>query len=682
MVSRVRKTRRACAGAVAIWVAGGLGCSGSEELSAPPVALVEESAPRVPEPEPAAEGPRAVAQPESLDGPTLPDLSDWDCPGGWGAFSPWSGAAGASEAVAARLGFRVCRPPDPPAGCAPGSMPVLGQASCLPLGLECPEYDAWHDEATIRRRAAGFDGKVVYVSPAGHEDGEGTRESPFGSIEDAADWSEDGDILALSKGTFPEEIFLQDEFALVGACEAETLLTVASLEDSEAVVNVDVLGPAMLSDLRISGGTRGIGVVATGLLRVVGVSLHETTGAALWVSPVDPSVEVLLEDVVVSDTQADAESGLGLGIELNAGGLVTLRRTVVEHSQRGAVYVDGKGSRLRAVDTVIRRTRAADGSEWASWAVMVTAGGQAEFERVWVGDNDDLGIYVDGERSEVLLADVVIANTVPASSTAGLARGLSLHGGARAVARRVLVHATRGLGVLFSGPGTFAQVEGLAVLATRPQPGVASAGRGMQVQLGARAEVDRALFSQNRDVGVLAIGPGTVLELSDFAVSDTEPRAAGTGRGRGLEVSQGASGVLTRGFLRNNREAGLAVLGADATASVRDLRVRATRESPCSSDGCPPPGGSGIVVSDGARLEVEGFAVSGSDRAGLHLSEAGSLRARSGVLERNGIGFSGPEAVRPELGTVRVVANDLGHQAGALSLPESSDAIQFTVNAE
>lgn len=682
MVSRVWKTRRPLACAVAVYIAAWLGCSRSEEPPQPPVEVVEESAPRVSEPERSPEVPRVLAQPESMDGPALPDLSDWDCPGGWGASSPWSGAEGASEAVAKRLGFRVCRPPELPAECAPGSMPVLGNGSCVPQGLECPEYDAWHDEATIRRRAAGFDGKVVYVSPAGHEDGEGTRESPFGSIEDAADWAEDGDILALSKGTFSAEIFLQDEFALVGACEAQTLLTVASLDDSDAVVNVDVLGPVTLSDLRISGGTRGIGVLATRLLRVVGVSLHQTTGAALWISPVEQSVEVSLEDVVISDTQPDAESGLGVGVEINAGGLVTMRRTVVERSQHGAVYVDGKRSILRAVDSVIRRTQSTDASDIASWAVMVTGGGRVELDRVWVGDNEDLGVYVDGEHSELVLTDVVIANTAPASDGAGLARGLSMHGGARAVAEHLLVDSNRGLAVLVSGAGTSARMDGLAVLGSRSQPGIASAGRGMQVQQGARVEASRALFHRNRDVGVLATGPGTVLELSDFAVSDTRPREAGVGRGRALEVSTGASGTIFRGILRNNREAGLAVLGAEATASVRDLRVRATRESPCPSASCPPPGGSGIVVSDGALLELEDFEVSGSDLAGLQLAGAGGLRARSGVLRQNRIGFSGPEAGAPEPGTVRAVANDLGREPGNLPLPSSSDSIEFTTSAE
>ncbi|MBW2465066.1 MAG: hypothetical protein JRH11_25680 [Deltaproteobacteria bacterium] len=50
-------------------------------------------------------------------------------------------------------------------------------------------------------------------------------------------------------------------------------------------------------------------------------------------------------------------------------------------------------------------------------------------------------------------------------------------------------------------------------------------GRGMTVQLGATVDVTRALFSRNRDFGVIVMTPGTSAQLSDVVVSQTAEQA-------------------------------------------------------------------------------------------------------------------------------------------------------------
>jgi hypothetical protein len=134
--------------------------------------------------------------------PAPPVLTSWDCPDGWLSVPAFE--AGSIEGIEP---YNICRPPPLPEDCPLGSMALVGHAECVQQGLACPEGDDWHDEATIRSRAEGFDGRIWYVSPQGDDDtGDGTRQAPLATIDEAMTISSSGHILALGVRQFDESI--------------------------------------------------------------------------------------------------------------------------------------------------------------------------------------------------------------------------------------------------------------------------------------------------------------------------------------------------------------------------------------------------------------------------------------------------------------------------------------------
>jgi hypothetical protein len=54
-------------------------------------------------------------------------------------------------------------------------MPLLGASECVRQGVPCPSGgQRWHDEATIRAQAPGYDGGILFVAPDGDDGGLGT----------------------------------------------------------------------------------------------------------------------------------------------------------------------------------------------------------------------------------------------------------------------------------------------------------------------------------------------------------------------------------------------------------------------------------------------------------------------------------------------------------------------------
>ena len=62
--------------------------------------------------------------------------------------------------------------------------------------------------------------------------------TPFGTVASAMNAATDGDIIALAKGTFTEEVNLRNGVTLWGACVAETVLTSSIAELGAGVVQV------------------------------------------------------------------------------------------------------------------------------------------------------------------------------------------------------------------------------------------------------------------------------------------------------------------------------------------------------------------------------------------------------------------------------------------------------------
>lgn len=155
-------------------------------------------------------------------------------------------------------------------------------------------------------------------------------------------------------------------------------------------------------------------------------------------------------------------------------------------------------------------------------------------------------------------------------------------------------------------------------------------GRGVSLESGARADIQRTIIDGNREAGLLVLDVGTQLILEDAVVRDTQSRSADDGLGSGLIVILGAQAQVRRAQLTRNRHAGIFVNGASSEALLEDVVVDDIFGR--ASDGLS----AGLGVEGGARAEVRRAAFVQNREVGIHVFGEGRARApeRHGPVQR------------------------------------------------
>src|SRR5687768_12626701 len=101
--------------------------------------------------------------------------------------------------------------------CPVGEAHFPGTDGCERLGPPCPA-GPFADPETVHHYAELGASGAVYVAP-GSTSGDGTREHPFGSVEEAAVGRPY--VIVLAKGTYPP-VIADEPLRLIGACPEET----------------------------------------------------------------------------------------------------------------------------------------------------------------------------------------------------------------------------------------------------------------------------------------------------------------------------------------------------------------------------------------------------------------------------------------------------------------------------
>jgi hypothetical protein len=242
-------------------------------------------------------------------------------------------------------------------------------------------------------------------------------------------------------------------------------------------------------------------------------------------------------------------------------------------------------------------------------------------------------------RSGVTLWGACVAETILTSSVEQTAEGVVTPQGSDVVVRNVQFASAR-RPAAFVPAGTSLTLEAVAVedvefvalvvygagllvardikvRATRSRMSNQNGGSPLVVLDGA-AEVRRAAFERNRDIGVIVDGPGATLVLEDAVVRDQLPRDTDRQRGRGIEVSEGTA-TVTRSAILRNLEAGVLVWNGgllDLTdAVVRDTRVREADSAM----------GVGITVAYGAGITGGRLLIERNVGSGIITTEGGSF---------------------------------------------------------
>ncbi|WP_437985175.1 right-handed parallel beta-helix repeat-containing protein [Sorangium sp. So ce117] len=593
----------------------------------------------------------------------------------------------------------VCQPAGLPAdmACPPGEL-ALESGECQPAGVppeacgegfagdgnggcaailpqeECPEGQmAIPGETSCREVAPCGDGpwgdiaveattQFVDQAYAGG-DSDGTRTKPWTTIQRGIDEAVDGAIVAVTDGSYAEDVEIAGKAVrLWGRCPALVEIrgtnpsAAAILVDGDAATGTEIRGLAVTGEgagLGVSGardvtieqvwvhGTGSWGINAQKATRgrtsmvLRGSLIEQNRVAGVFVENSDATIE----STVVRATQpsADGESGWGIGVQddpdTGERASVSVRACVVEQNHDAGVFVGGSDATIEA--TVVRATQpSADGTGGRGIVVQddPDPGERASVtvRASLVEQNHDAGVAVIG--SEATIESTVVRGT-PLNADGTGAWGIVIHDdpdtGERGsvTVRASLVEQNHDAGVAVIGSD--ATIEATVVRATQPSAD-GTLGRGIVVQedpdTGERGSVTvrASLVEQNHEAGVAVIGSDATIEAS--VVRATQPRADGN-LGRGIHVQKSpdrgerASVTVRASLVEQNHGTGVFVHGSDATieASV----VRATQPN---ADG----GGQGINVE--------------ADR---DTGEPASVRVRASLVEQNhetGVFVSGSDA--------------------------------------
>jgi hypothetical protein len=263
------------------------------------------------------------------------------------------------------------------------------------------------------------------------------------------------------------------------------------------------------------------------------------------------------------------------------GGAVELSKSIVESSDQYGALVDSGGASMNLEDVAILDTRADFVPQGR--ALFVSVDGAATLRRVLSLRSVQNAISLAGPAVSLVGEDLTIIDTQAQPDDLTHGRGLMMEGGARAEIDRMWIDRSREAAIIAIHDDTFLDVEDLTITNTLPRDADSRFGRGLVVEYGSDAEVRRALIADNLDAAVYVNQPSTSLLLEDAVVRDTGSEVSSTSRGRGMEVILGASTTLHRVDVIRNREVGVLV-SSGSSLSFEDLRILDTAPSEWDGD--------------------------------------------------------------------------------------------------
>ena len=281
---------------------------------------------------------------------------------------------------------------------------------------------------------------------------------------------------------------------------------------------------------------------------------------------------------------------------------------------------------------MVRDTQGQESDGKYGLGVQVQDGANVEVSRSLFERNRDIGVFSFGNGTILSLTDTIVRETLGRNGDRQFGRGLEVQEGAIVEVSRAVFERNREFGVYAIGDGTILNLTDVIVRETQSQENDRLWGRGLSVQEGAQVTVNRAVFERNRDVGVKAAHAGTILSLTDVIVRETQSRESDGMGGAGLAVQQGAQVEVSRAVFERNRDVGVLAGHADTILSLTDVIVRETQHR--ESDGMGGGGGAGLHVQNGAHAEVSRSLFERNRSVGVVAGYAGTILSLTDVIVR------------------------------------------------
>ncbi|MBI2893324.1 MAG: hypothetical protein HYY06_07205, partial [Deltaproteobacteria bacterium] len=384
------------------------------------------------------------------------------CPEGW------------REKVDPDIAALVTCDPWPEGGqqsCAEDEAHFPGGPGCERIGPPCPDGE-WPAEIPA-------DARVLYVRAGEPEGGDGTRERPFGWISEAVADASDGDVIALSKGLFDEEVRIDRAVTLLGACVLET--RIAPSETGAQPAALTLRAATVVRNLQVGGAGPGIDALETnGTAELDSVLVREATKVGVNVgsrATID-AMELAIRETASGLIEPRLEAGVGL--DASGGAQVRLERAAIERSIRRGVRARDEGTALAAAGLVVADTQ-------YGWGVAALGGAQVTLRRtvVEVERGQVIGVGVEDQGTALMAENLVLSGD-----------GLSASGGARVTLDRSEVAGCEAVGVWALGEGTVLTAADLVISDTLPQESDGTFGVGLSVTAAALVTLERAVLER------------------------------------------------------------------------------------------------------------------------------------------------------------------------------------------
>ncbi|MDF1565435.1 MAG: hypothetical protein P1V51_20530 [Deltaproteobacteria bacterium] len=332
--------------------------------------------------------------------------------------------------------------------CPGGSMRLLGERECVPIGPDCPlgfesEDDGWGCRPVVAagpcvngtREALGdaacqpvadcrmgtSPDATHFVDPAGSTDA-----THFRSIRAAVSAAPQGAVIAVAAGTYVENVVITRPITLIGSCPTDTILQAPALDPGMGILFQGVRG-ATVSHLTVRGFLPGLGAVGGAEALVVHSVIEDSI--AYGAIAIETGTRLSINQSAIRGTRAGAGEVTGNAVAVNDGGRLEVVDSTLSDNVGVAAYVSGTGS-LHLDRTVVLRTTLDTGLQ-SDAGVKVHAGGT-----LWIGGSailgsSGIGVVASDPRTRLTILDSTIADTV--SDDTGLSGfGLAVLGGADA----------------------------------------------------------------------------------------------------------------------------------------------------------------------------------------------------------------------------------------------------------
>ncbi len=485
--------------------------------------------------------------------------------------------------------------------CPLGTMPLLGQTGCHPVGRACPEGD-WPEELPN-------DVPLLYVQPGGTGDGL-SPENPMGSIQQALEAALPQSWVILSKGEYTEPVVSNRDVNIRGACATETLINPIFTDDEQALldslsleltedfvagVRIEGEGDRRFEDIGFQSNAIGISIVdVVGTVTLQGIWVHDAVLLGIGVA----GSQVDIDSIAVTGVRPTQAGTAGAGMYSVLGSTINVASSYFYQNCFIGFGMKDQGTQVSATDLIVHASSPYpdDHPEFAGsygWGIQVFDGSSFTGERILSQDNQGAGFVLSGAAplAEATIDDVVVRGTtsdvnfrnIYTWSGVEMGFGLEVWGG-RMNMSRVLLENNQTAGMLatetplpcslagLNCDETFVDATDLTIRGTLPDSR-GYYGIGMAVFDGAEVNVERILVEDNSYFGIGAwdgfrapAETTTAINMKDLQILNTMDSEGNEGTfGDGLIVAYGASAVLENFIIQNNARVGLLVGGKSSS---------------------------------------------------------------------------------------------------------------------